>query len=280
MTDSETERLTSSIPNINLLIIDPSFTTAFLEASTALKLPAHIASGIKIYDYSLSQLPGSINFDLLVSPANSYGILDGGFDDAISRAFSPKNDYIALTRHVQGELYERCRGFLLPGGCEIVGYPQSFASKTRTGHAWGAKYIGLCPTMRVPGDCSWDREVVYECVWGLLCKIYSHNKKVRETAGRAGTAATGHAENVLTDRTESAIKSILMTPLGTGTGGVTAERWAHQLVLALKHFDQSEKEAGNWKVMNWSEAGKLALEVRKTWQPSPSVNAIGGSLER
>jgi O-acetyl-ADP-ribose deacetylase (regulator of RNase III) len=48
----------------------------------------------------LNRLDPLVTFDLIVSPANSYGRLDGAFDDAILLAFSPRDDYEALMRAV------------------------------------------------------------------------------------------------------------------------------------------------------------------------------------
>jgi hypothetical protein len=57
--------------------------------------------------------------------------------------------------------------------------------------------------MREPGEVRWDREVVYECVWGLLCQVEGHN---RATEGGGG------------------IGRILITPLAVGVGKVSKER--------------------------------------------------------
>lgn len=115
-------------------------------------------TSVEIHDCALSTLPASVQFDTVVSPANSYGKLDGGFDDAISRAFSPRDDYLALTRVVQTELYEEWRGFAPPGTCTLLRMPESFRSRSK--NIWGTKYLALCPTMRVPMNVTWDRENV------------------------------------------------------------------------------------------------------------------------
>ncbi|KAL5335431.1 hypothetical protein BJX70DRAFT_401526, partial [Aspergillus crustosus] len=71
-------------------------------------------------------LPESLHFDLIVSPANSYGRLDGSFDDAISRAFCLQqgHGYDTLTRQAQGVLYEKFRGFAPPRSCTLVPFPE------------------------------------------------------------------------------------------------------------------------------------------------------------
>lgn len=99
--------------------------------------------------------------------------------------------------------------------------------------------------MRMPSDIRWDREVVYECVWSLLCAVGRHNE------------SAGEGERV---------DSILMTPLGTGTGGLSEERWANQVALALKHYLAAGVDQAKWSGLRWEDAGLLALEVQKTWK--------------
>lgn len=92
--------LSTPLPHIHFLCMQASAAAAF---TTALKnYPSLTTSKLDhtIHESTLSTLPSTLTFDLIVSPANSYGILDGGFDDAISHAFSLNDDYSALTRYV------------------------------------------------------------------------------------------------------------------------------------------------------------------------------------
>jgi O-acetyl-ADP-ribose deacetylase (regulator of RNase III) len=204
----------------------------------------HITKGF------FSGLDSNVKFNCVVSPANSYGLLDGGFDDAISRAFSPADNYYALTRHVQIELYKQYRGFVPPGTCTIIPIPKEYAERSKTTDRWGCRWLALCPTMRVPYNANWDREVVYECVWSLLCAIDRHNRSARHSSD--------------SELRESVIDSILMTPLATGVGRVSAERWAHQTVLALKHYISAVENAAQWTSLDWNQVGKLSDEVAET----------------
>ncbi len=72
--------------------------------------------------------------DALVSPANSFGFMDGGFDESISQLFDRKIQPI-----VQDVIRSKHAGELLVGQAEIVatGYEQF-------------KYLVCAPTMRVP----------------------------------------------------------------------------------------------------------------------------------
>jgi O-acetyl-ADP-ribose deacetylase (regulator of RNase III) len=237
----------SFVPHIQLLCLYKQDSEAFEEACQARKLPSSVS--FTVHNTPLASLDEDVKFDTVVSPANSYGRLDGAFDDAISRAFSPIDDYEALTHAAQKRLYEQWRGFAPPGSCTIVRIPEEFHERSR--NVWGCKRVALCPTMRVPMNVNWDREVVYECVWSLLCAIDNHNRDVR-----AGKAPEGEEE----------IRTILMTPLATGVGRVPIKRWAHQAVLALKHFVEASENPEKWSQMDWHDFSKSWTEVQQTWK--------------
>jgi O-acetyl-ADP-ribose deacetylase (regulator of RNase III) len=236
-----------AIPNIHLLCMEEHFSDAFTEARNSWNLPSSVS--VQIHNYALSQLPSSTRFDTIVSPANSYGRLDGAFDDAISRALSPRDDYLALTHAAQEKLYEQWRGFAPPGTCTLVRIPDEFRARSR--NVWGCRRVALCPTMRIPDDVRWDREVVYECIWSLLCAVGNHNRDVR--AGKAGEG-------------EEEIRSILMTPLATGVGRVTAKRWAEQAVLAMSHYVEADANPKKFSKLEWEEFGLHAWETKSTWK--------------
>lgn len=238
-----------NIPHIHLLCMDTRFSDAFTAARHKLQLPPSLA--ITIHNCPLSEVPSTVHFDTIVSPANSYGRLDGAFDDAISRVLSPRDDYLALTRVAQRRLYDRWRGFVPPGTCTLVRVPDEFASESD--NDWGVRRVALCPTMRVPDDVRWDREVVYECVWSLLCAVDGHNRAVR-----AGEDDGGEGQDEIRD--------VLMTPLGTGVGRITPQRWAEQAVLALKHFDEASDDPDKWSSLGWNSIEDYALEVERTWR--------------
>jgi hypothetical protein len=176
--------------------------------------------------------------------------LNGGFDDAISQASSPADNYYALTRHVQIKLYRQYRGFTPPGTCTLIPIPKKYAERSRTADRWGCRWFALCPTIRLPDNADWDREVVYECVWSLLCAIDQHNRSAKDSSNF--------------ELIESVINSILMTPLATGVGNVSAEKWAHQAVLVLKHYISAVENAAQWSSLDWTQVTKISHEVAKT----------------
>lgn len=230
----------SYLPHFHLLCIADEFSVAFNEALIAHGVSSAII--VNIHDYALSTLPSSVRFDLVVSPANSYGLLDGGFDDAISRAFSPREDYFALTRLTQSKLYEEYRGFAPPGTCTLIPIPDDFHKRSK--NVWGTKHLALCPTMRLPQDVRWDKEVVYEAVWTLLCAVDKHNRGARD---------------------DEKIRSLLMSPLATGTGFVSAQKWANQAVLAIKHFIEAVEKPAKWSALGWPDIRGTTKEVEQTW---------------
>ncbi|KAI9934955.1 hypothetical protein ASPWEDRAFT_117411 [Aspergillus wentii DTO 134E9] len=232
--------MTSNIPEIILLCLVPSSTTAFKNALTSHCPTLTDKISISHFNKPLDELDEHIKFDLVVSPANSYGRLDGAFDHAISVAFAPEDDYHALTRAAQAHLYEKYRGFAPPGTCTLVPFPEKLRKNRR-----GCKWVAICPTMKKPQLIVWDREVVYECVWSLLCAVEGWNR----TAGKG-----------------EKIERILMTPLGTGTGFVSEERWAGQTVLAMKHFVDAVERPERWSAMEWKDISEDCVEVGTTWR--------------
>ena len=99
-------------------------------------------------------------FDCIVSPGNSYGLMDGGMDGAINRYFSDVDNFI---QNIQQQLLNLCGGYQQTGTCTLL--------NTRSTKC---KYIAHCPTMHIP-MCINDLNVIYNCYWNLLTTIYYHN---------------------------------------------------------------------------------------------------------
>ncbi|KAJ5909143.1 hypothetical protein N7495_001825 [Penicillium taxi] len=230
--------MTSNIPEILLLCMEVEYITAINNALDKIWPTNGTKIKITTINERLNSLPPNTKYDLVVSPANSYGRLDGAFDGAISRFFCPKYDYHALTRVVQLELYEKWRGFAPPGTCTLVQFPENLKA-----NAVDCRWVAICPTMHDPGDVRWDREIVYECVWSLMCAVEGHNR---------------HSG-------QNRIQKVLMPPMAVGIGKVSKERWAEQTVLALKHFIDSVENPAKWKSLEWAQAEHYANDVADTW---------------
>lgn len=153
---------------------------------------------------------------------------------------------MALTRVAQERVWKEWRGFAPPGSCTMVDLAASDAEgETKLmGNGWGCRYMALVPTMKIPQRVLWDREVVYECMWALFNSVDKHNREFEEGNG---------------DGKHVKIEGVLLTPFATGCGDWSAEKWAAQLVLAIRHFvEAAEDEQG------WAREGFVAIMEHHT----------------
>jgi O-acetyl-ADP-ribose deacetylase (regulator of RNase III) len=135
-------------------------------------------------------------FDCLVSPANSFGMMDGGMDAAITRFFG-----LSLERRVQERILDDYLGEQPIGTSLIV----------ETEHP-KHPFLAHTPTMRVPMVIQ-GTDIPYVAMWAMLLAVRRHN----QTAKRR-------------------IKTIACPGLGTGIGRVPAAEAARQMALAYDHF--------------------------------------------
>ena len=166
------------------------------------------------------------------------------FDYFLAKALSP-NDVLAPTKFVQAALYKRWKGYAPPGSCTLI--PLKGSSFENNPHE--CAYIALCPTMRVPESVTWNREIVYNIVWSILVSLEQHNAAVDELTEIAAGVR---------------IRKVLMTGLATGVGGVSGQRSAQQMALAIKHFLDASRHPEKWSSLSWDHAALLAEEVRRT----------------
>jgi len=137
-----------------------------------------------------------VEADAMVSPANSFGIMDGGLDMAIQLTLGP-----SIQKRVRDRIEERHHGELPIGVAEIIS----------TGDArW--PFLISAPTMRVPEDVS--RTVnAYIAFRAILLAIRAHN------------TTASHP-----------IRSLLCSGLATGVGGMPPRRCAMQMRLAYQQI--------------------------------------------
>ncbi|KZT71124.1 macro domain-like protein [Daedalea quercina L-15889] len=190
--------------------------------------------------------PPHSEFDCVVSPANSYGIMDGGFDYYLSEALSPKGDIMALTRCAQAALKARHFGFAPPATCTLVPLSPELRQNPRFPRC---SVLAVCPTMRYPVDVSWHEDLVYNTIWSLLVEVEHWNE-------RADRAKEGGQR----------IRKVCMTGLATGVGGVSKETCARQMILAVKHFLDVRSEEGRkrWAqddFPGWNDVLPIAEDV-------------------
>lgn len=140
----------------------------------------------------------------------------------LSRSFQGTGKLSKLTDHVQNVLHEQWLGYAPPGSCTLVPLADDMAG---TNNPWGTKVMAVIPTMRVPDDVSWHKDLVYNCMWSLLCEIVKWNRIPNQDP----------------------IRTVLSTGLGTGTGGVDYDQCARQMVLAVKHFQEPLPVHPRWE---------------------------------
>ena len=115
--------MSTQVPAIILTAVEPALADAWIRFCGDLP-------GVRIYHGSILDL----TCDAVVSPANSFGFMDGGLDAFYSRHFGP-----ALQPRLQQVIRSRHHGELLVGQAEMV----------ETGNA-KIPYLIAAPTMRVP----------------------------------------------------------------------------------------------------------------------------------
>jgi O-acetyl-ADP-ribose deacetylase (regulator of RNase III) len=135
-------------------------------------------------------------FDCLVSPANSFGLMDGGIDLAIRNFFG-----MQIQKNVRSIIEKEFYGEQLVGTSIIV-----FTENDEH------PFLAHTPTMRVPKDIS-DTDNVYNAAFAMFRTVANHNKhdKLR-------------------------INKVVCPGLGTATGRVKPKEAARQMALAYKNF--------------------------------------------
>jgi O-acetyl-ADP-ribose deacetylase (regulator of RNase III) len=135
-------------------------------------------------------------YDCMVSPGNSFGLMDGGVDLAIIRYFG-----LDLMERVQDHIIQEFRGEQPVGTAFII----ETQDPTHP-------FLAHTPTMRVPMAIA-QTDNVYRAMWAMLLAVWKHNQHHKQP-----------------------IQCVACPGLGTATGQVPVERAAKQMALAYKHF--------------------------------------------
>jgi O-acetyl-ADP-ribose deacetylase (regulator of RNase III) len=136
------------------------------------------------------------DFDCMVSAANSFGIMDGGVDAAITSFFG-----LQLMHHVQERIKDEFLGEQSVGTSIIV----------ETKHK-KHPFLAHTPTMRFPMSIA-HTDNVYLAMWAMLLAIRQHNLK-----------------------NERKINIVLCPGLGSGYGRMPFLESARQMALAYKNY--------------------------------------------
>lgn len=156
--------------------------------------------------------------DAVVSPANSFGFMDGGIDALYSYHFGWH-----VQERLQALIREKHHGELLVGAAEIVE-----TDNTRI------PFLIAAPTMRVPMILR-DSVHLYLAARGVLLLI------------KNGIFATG---SLAGEKIADAVKSVAFPGLGTGVGRVAPEICARQVRAAIEDVVLGKLPFPN----SWSEA--------------------------
>jgi O-acetyl-ADP-ribose deacetylase (regulator of RNase III) len=134
-----------------------------------------------------------LDCDAVVSPANSFGYMDGGIDRHIDRFYGGE-----AQRAVLALIAERFYGELPVGSATVIGMA--------TGRF---QYLIVSPTMRVPGDDVGETINAYLAMRAALAAVLDHNQGGRRR-----------------------IERVAVPGLGTGVGGMAPDESARQMRAA------------------------------------------------
>jgi O-acetyl-ADP-ribose deacetylase (regulator of RNase III) len=137
--------------------------------------------------------------DAIVSPANSFGIMDGGLDLAIRNELG-----FQVETDIQEVILNKYHGEMPIGSAEII----------NTNHTkWS--YLIAAPTMRIPGNVAFTLNA-YIAFRAILIAINSFNAS----------------------KPKRSIKSLVCSGLGTGIGAMEPVKCAAQMRAAYKLINE------------------------------------------
>lgn len=170
--------------------------------------------GVEIYRGNILNL----KVDAVVSPANSFGFMDGGIDMVYSQHFGWN-----VQQQLQNQIQQLHHGELLVGQADIV-----------ETNDFDIPYLIAAPTMRVPMVLA-DSVNPYLAARAALLLV------------KHGQFPSGALEG---KRISDGVKSIAFPGLGTGVGRVPPEKCAMQVRTAIKEVVLDEYQFPT----SWAEA--------------------------
>lgn len=153
-----------------------------------------------------------VQFDCVVSAANSFGLMDGGVDQCITDYYG-----IQMMQRVQVQVIKEYYGEQPVGTSMIVRGNEIVNPGIKN------KYVAHTPTMRIPMDIN-KTSYVYSAMKAMLIAVEKHNKE-REKMNQLASSDT-----------DTRIDVVVCPGLGTNAGRVPAEEAAKMMSLALHHF--------------------------------------------
>jgi O-acetyl-ADP-ribose deacetylase (regulator of RNase III) len=144
-----------------------------------------------------------IDFDCINSPANSFGLMDGGIDEAITMFFGQQ-----MMDRVQDMIIDKYGGEQPVGTSEIVRGTADGVDRVR--------FVAHTPTMIIPSLIA-NSDNVYMSMRAMLMAVENHNKAA-DTFG------------------VQRINTLVCSGLGTGAGRVPFEKAAVDMAKAYYTF--------------------------------------------
>ena len=162
--------------------------------------------------------------DCIVSPANSFGMMDGGIDATLTLMLSKEHDMDYIGKKVRKEINTKYFGEQPVGTCLLI-------STDNDKFPW----LAHSPTMTVPNDVSKTYNAYY-AFKSVLGEILLHNRSVKYN-----------------DR----IRSVLTTTFATGYGCMELKQSLKQMKLAYDNVSKNEK-------CSWNSATDVENLLKKT----------------
>ncbi|HAA58481.1 MAG TPA: phage tail protein [Myxococcales bacterium] len=181
---------TISHPSLILTARQFGLYKAFKEAFSEVK-------GVEISDKDIMQLE---NINAVVSPANSYGWMDGGIDQVYVYSFGQQ-----IEERVKQQIKQDHGGELPVGSAFVI---ETYSERI--------EYLVVAPTMRIPGPVK-ETQNAYLAMKAMLKAVYQFNQ------------TNAHV-----------ITGIGCPGLGTGTGGIPYKEAARQMRRAFLEANVSE----------------------------------------
>jgi O-acetyl-ADP-ribose deacetylase (regulator of RNase III) len=161
-------------------------------------------------------------YDCLITPGNSFGIMDGGFDEAVKDLFGED-----IERRVQYVIQSDAFGELNVGDATLVVPARP-----------GSPLLCYAPTMRVPMQIT-RTDNVYCAMRAALASIYQHNMLA-----------------AIRDVSMDLIRTVVCPVLGSGAGKMPPKQAAMQMKLAWDGMKE-----GRQPITSWDQADALQKRI-------------------
>lgn len=179
----------------------------------------------------------NVEWDCIVSAANSFGLMDGGIDGAITDYFGEQ-----LMKRVQNKIIKEYGGEQPVGTSFIIEGTEGFYGKC----------CAHTPTMRIPMDVS-NTDNVYKAMKAMLLVVDNYNK------GLAKHIEYHEARNDGSVLLAKPINIVACSGLGTLAGRVPYKKAALQMAKAYRHVLNPPTE------ITWDYAVNRNLDIIQ-WQ--------------